>query len=327
MKVGFAACIAVVIGLLVAVVWSAGRISELEDEVAALEKEKQQSVRGAAPSGPRPSARSNSPGPKGPARSVAKSNRPPSEKENAEEESDDRMAAVGEFFRELMELEGMEEPEPEEGQEDAEKMFSTFMDELNLSDAARAQFLEIVGPGMAAEDQLWEGIIMAKTDAEKQEVLKQWQDANSQREGQLKEFLDSNDDYARYQQYEARREEYEQIEGLREALADVEAPLTTEQEGQLVEALFNAREQSGMNNRWEGAAVIDQLSKPGLVDRMKQDWNQLQTSADNQVSTILTDQQREVFNKQQERTLRELSVGLRFVEAMIGNSGKEGGEE
>lgn len=324
MKVGFFASLTALVALLGVLAWSMGRISELKDEVAALKEDRKEAravVSSAAP-------RTNTPGPVGSARSgtrVEKSNPRPAENEDPEEAKDNRIAVVGEFFRELMELEGMEEPKPEEGQKAAEKVFSTFMDELGLDEAERAQFLEIVGPAMEAEDKLWEGIIMARTDQGKQEVLKKWQEAETHRDEQLKEFLNSDDHYGRYQQYEARREEYEQIEGLREALTDAEAPLTAAQEGQLVEAMFTAREESGMNDRWEGAAVIDQLSRPGLADRMKEDWNLVQNSVNTRVSTILSDEQQAVFDMQQERTLRELSVGLRFVEAMTGNASDDGG--
>ena len=51
----------------------------------------------------------------------------------------------------------------------------------------------------------------------------------------MKEFLNNDEDYGTYQEFKKRVPERQKLDGLRAAMASAEAPLTPEQEEEVVE--------------------------------------------------------------------------------------------
>jgi len=138
----------------------------------------------------------------------------------------------------------------------------------------------------------------------------------------MKTFLNSDQDYTRYRDYEARLPEYEQMGGLRSAMQDAGVPLTDQQAIDLVEAMHKARLESGISDRWEGRAVLTQIEQPGMAERLARDWEGLQETMSGPVDRVLDPAQREAFDRQQAQVLQGLTMGIRFAEASL-NRGDE----
>ena len=109
--------------------------------------------------------------------------------------------------------------------------------------------------------------------------------------------------------------------------------MTAEQEAQLVDLLYRARVESGMRERWEGRGVLEQLSEPGMEQRLRDDWKSGVSSMGDAPRQILSGRQAEIFEVVQaemmETVTEELSEGLRFLRPEPGPepAAREGGEE
>ena len=177
-------------------------------------------------------------------------------------------------------------------------------------------FLGLAGGG--SEDELW-GELMFAGQEDREAVLQKWEEANDEREAAMREFLNDEADWKRYQDYESRIEEHEQVQGdIRRAMEGAGVPLTPEQETQLVEVMHEARQQGDVNEKWRGRGVLNQLSEPGIADRLEADWQAGQEAMSAGVANVLSPQQVEAFNESQSRQLRGATEGLRAMESFIG---------
>ncbi len=136
----------------------------------------------------------------------------------------------------------------------------------------------------------------------------------------MREFLNDDADWKRYEEYEARLEEHEQVQGgIRRAMEGAGVPLTLEQESQLVEVMYETRQESGINEKWQGRGVLNQLSESaGIADRLEADMEANQEAMSPGVANVLSPQQVEAFNSSQSRMLEGATEGMRWMETFRG---------
>jgi hypothetical protein len=295
-----------------------GQLTKLRKQVADLEQEKpakssKQVVSAPAVLGPVSSSR-----PSGPAKSGRVSiDSEPEEDDKKEDRSEDRRRVLGDMFRQWAESDAGKRMQETQNKRKAAKLFGPLVDGLSLGEEDRDYFLEIAGASAGAEDALW-GELMTAGEGDKEEVLEKWEAANSERSAAMKEFLNDDSDWERYQNYESRLEEHEQVQGLRRAMEGAGVPLTSEQEAQLVEVMYDARQQTGMDDKWQGRGVLNQLAEPGIADRLETDWQSNQEAMSTGVSGVLSPEQVEAFNSSQSRMIKQATQGLRMMEAFTG---------
>ena len=63
---------------------------------------------------------------------------------------------------------------------------------------------------------------------------------------------------------------------------------------------------------------MNQISEPGIADRLEADWQAGQEAMSVGVSNVLSAEQVEAFNASQERSIRGATMGLRMMENFSG---------
>ena len=318
MKLGFIISTAVSALLAVVVVMAMGQLTKLKEQVADLEQEKPAKSATRIPGAPVASAAVASSRPSGPAKSGrAPANSDPDQEEDEADRGEERRRVLGDMFRQWAESDAGKRMQEAQNKRKAGRLFGPLVEDLALGEEDRDYFLEIAGASAGAEDALW-GELMTAADGDREKILEEWEAENSERSAAMKEFLNDNSDWERYQNYESRLEEYEQVQGLRRAMEGAGVPLTSEQEAQLVEVMYEARQQTGMTERWQGRGVLNQLGEPGIADRLETDWQSNQEAMSSGVNSVLSPEQVEAFNSSQSRTIRQVTQGLRMMEAFTG---------
>ena len=318
MKLGFIISTAVSALLAVVVVMAMGQLTKLKEQVADLEQEKPAKSATRIPGAPVASAAVASSRPSGPAKSGrAPANSDPDQEEDEADRGEERRRVLGDMFRQWAESDAGKRMQEAQNKRKAGRLFGPLVEDLALGEEDRDYFLEIAGASAGAEDALW-GELMTAADGDREKILEEWEAENSERSAAMKEFLNDDSDWERYQNYESRLEEYEQVQGLRRAMEGAGVPLTSEQEAQLVEVMYEARQQTGMTERWQGRGVLNQLGEPGIADRLETDWQSNQEAMSSGVNSVLSPEQVEAFNSSQSRTIRQVTQGLRMMEAFTG---------
>ena len=318
MKLGFIVSTGLALFLAVVVVMGMGQLNKLKNKVADLEQEKpaksvSRIARPATATGPSSSSR-----PSGPAKSDRASTGGDSDKDEDKQDRDnERRRVLGDMFRQWAESDAGKRMEEAQNKRKAKRLFAPLIDDLALNEEDQDYFLGVAGASAGADDALW-GKLMTAGDEEREAILEKWEQENSERSAAMKEFLNNDSDWQQYQNYEARLEEYEQVEGLRRTMEGKGLPLTAEQEAQLVEVMYEARQQTGMNDRWQGRGVLDQLSEPGIAERLETDWEANQEAMASGLAGVLSAEQVEAFNSSQDRTIRQVTQGIRMMEAFTG---------
>ena len=318
MKLGFIISTAVGALLAVVVVMGMGQLTKLKKQVADLEQEKPAKSATRLPGAPVSAAPVASSRPSGSAKSGRTSvDSDPEEEEGEEDRGDERRRVLGDMFRQWAESDAGKRMQEAQNKRKAGRLFGPLVQDLALGEEDREYFLEIAGASAGAEEALW-GELMTAGDEDREKILEEWEAENSERSAAMKEFLNDDSDWERYQNYESRLEEYEQVQGLKRAMEGAGVPLTLEQEAQLVEVMYDARQKTGMNERWQGRGVLNQLDEPGIADRLETDWQSNQEAMSSGVSSVLSPEQVEAFNSSQSRTIRQVTQGLRMMEAFTG---------
>ena len=318
MKLGFIVSTAVGALLAVVVVMGMGQLTKLKKQVADLEQEKPAKSATRIPGATVAAAPVASSRPSGPAKSGRASvDSETDEEEGEEDRGDERRRVLGDMFRQWAESDAGKRMQEAQNKRKAGRLFGPLVDDLALGEEDRDYFLEIAGASAGAEDALW-GELMTAGDGDREKILEEWEAENSERSAAMKEFLNDDSDWERYQNYESRLEEHEQVQGLRRAMEGAGVPLTSEQEAQLVEVMYDARQQTGMTERWQGRGVLNQLDEPGIADRLETDWQSNQEAMSSGVSSVLSPEQVEAFNSSQSRMIRQATQGLRMMEAFTG---------
>ena len=325
MKTGFIASTIAALLLAGLVVWGMGRISDLEAKVTALEEAKVKAETKPTATTARASMSSATEAPSKTGRIMKP--RPPevaeAEPEDVEEAAPNRPEeALGELIRAFAKSEAGQALEQWGNKSRAGGLYGNLIEEFDFTEEEKDYFLEVAGSGVGANDALWRDLMTASDEIERLEIVEEFEAAAAKRESDMREFLNDEEDYQRYADYEERIPEYQQIGGLRNAMQNAGVPLSTEQETQLVEAMYSGRVESGIDDRWEGRGALNQVGQPGLADRLTADWEGMQDSMGPGVDQVLEPAQQEIFDQQQNQALQGITMGLRFAESTFSGGGE-----
>lgn len=313
-----AVAIAVLIGV---VVYEEGRISTLEKDLAALKD--------AAPkASPGVGNRRLASAANGPATGIGKASRVgvgiagTSPKNGKAREGD-----WAETFRQMMENPVGAAMIKEEHKGKALRIYGDFMESLNLNKKEKEYFLGLVAAGVGEDDTVGMKLLGAKSNEERGAILDRMEADQKARKKAIAEFLNDDDDYARYDHFEERKDIYEQMPGLRAAMTATGVPIDESQEEQLVEAIYGASVDSGLNEDWSGRAGMEQFGEPGATQRFKDQWGEMQSILNQSVGPILENSdQQTAFRDHQSQVGQMVVMSLQFVESMIPQSA-QGGDE
>lgn len=170
-------------------------------------------------------------------------------------------------------------------------MYGDFIDSLDLDEEESKYFKGLLTQRMLDQQQL--GMKWMSADGEEKEAIALAME-KSRKDSSVKidEFLQSEEDSATFKKYEQQLPERQQMQGIRNSLAN--EPLTPEVEERLVDTLYQARLNSGEGNgsdeeNWQ------QLGETGDFSLIENRWKATDEEIAKNIPNILTPTQTETF--------------------------------
>lgn len=239
---------------------------------------------------------------------------------SGEEGGEKKRDGLGETFRKIFENPAGRAMINEENKTRAARLYGALVEEFNLTEEEEEYFIELLAPGVGEEDAVGMKLFGANSDEEREQILDDMEQSQEERRQSVKDFLNDEEDFAKYERYQDRKSEYEQLPSIQAVMKETGSPMTSEQESALVEAMYEARTETGLSERWEGRAGFEQFGEPGASKRFEDDWVRMQGTLDGKVGGVLDEGQREAFGEHQEQIKQFALMGIRMVEGMIENA-------
>ncbi|MFZ4593684.1 MAG: hypothetical protein ACOYOF_05470 [Verrucomicrobiaceae bacterium] len=200
-------------------------------------------------------------------------------------------------------------------------LFSKFQ----LDDTEKANFKQLLAERVGLEADMTMRLIDDKlTPQQRQAMIKAMQVAKKQNDDKVRTFLNSEPDYQSFQNWEDTKNERMQLSMGQSAFSGTGEPLSTQQEQQLVDAMYQVRK--------EPSAVPD-MSKienfdPRHLDAAGLDRLMAKLDADAQrvyqrASTFLTPNQMKALKTMQEQQRSMAEYGLKMSASMMNGQPKK----
>ncbi|MEP4077078.1 hypothetical protein [Haloferula sp.] len=312
--VTIAGCAALLAGVFF---WEESRVSELKKQVGSLE-EKLESLEADAIRQQEKSAAVSE--------QLSKAQRSRElKREAAKTESPAKGAELGETMRKVYENKAGQAMIKESNRQRASNIYGRLIDRLDLSPEEEEHFINLLAPALGEQDRVGMQLFGAKSDEERMQIIADMEKDQVDREEAIMTFLNNDEDFAEYERYHARKSEYEQIASINTVMEDLGSPMEPAQESQLIEAMFGARTETGLSEKWEGRQGFYQYGEPGVSKRFEDDWSSMQTNLNGRVGDILNDSQQVALQEHQKQVEQFILMGIRMAEGMIEGAKKQQG--
>lgn len=172
-------------------------------------------------------------------------------------------------------------------------IYGPFIRSLNLNPEEAEYFESLLAKRLFTRRELSQKWADAP-EAQRREIEIQTHQLQTLNEAQIRKFLNYEDEYQAFLEYEPRIPEYQCLSGIQGALATY--PLHPSQEARLIEVLYECRIaaegqlQDGLSN-W--LAILEQPKSEELHDQ----WDTADRHLSGRLPEILSDQQKELFWK------------------------------
>lgn len=179
-----------------------------------------------------------------------------------------------------------------------EGRYGILLDKLNLSDEQRAKLIDVLGERGAAAMAMGMKMRMLESDEEKQAAREEREVAEQEADAKVADIL--GDQYETYTDFNQKRDEYREVEGLNRRLG--EAKLSSEQTDQLASIMnetnstFQFTNEKINENRYAVYSLNDEEKAEYVKELEVRDNMILKESA-----SILNTEQLEALKKEQER--------------------------
>lgn len=201
----------------------------------------------------------------------------------------------------------------------ASMWYSDLVEGFGLSDEEKDYFLDLVAGGMSGQQQIGMKMMSAKDEAARKALIEEMEQVKEDSKAAVAEFLNNEEDMEIFEAFEDRLPERQQLEGLRAAMDAAEAPLTSEQEGQVVEAMYEARTSMDDMTNWQGPEAMDVLASGNAEGKFEEEWGTSAATVAAKVDGILDRRQMEAFRGYQEQMKEMQLMGIRMAEQMFRN--------
>ena len=149
---------------------------------------------------------------------------------------------LGKMLAEMMKAPEMKNVLKQQQLAQIDMMYGGLFNRLHLNDGEKQDLKKMIGERLQKEGELGFRLLEDGLSAEdKKEALKAFTDSKNASDLQIKTFLNSEQDYQLYQSWEESKPERMALNLGRESFVSAGAPLTPEQEDQLVKAMTTAR--------------------------------------------------------------------------------------
>jgi hypothetical protein len=194
-------------------------------------------------------------------------------------------------------------------------MYQDYIDTLNLSKEEADYFKNILTDEIASQQALG----MKALGADKEEMAKigtEITDAQKKTQEDIKKFLNSDEDYKKFNDYKERLPEHQQIDSIRSAFSSAGSPLDKDSEAKLVEAMHEARTTSDVPNL-SGGDAMKSLADGNLVENYEKGWEKQQAVLQQKAATFLNPAQLTALQDQQKQMKDMQVMGLKMAEKMM----------
>jgi hypothetical protein len=194
-------------------------------------------------------------------------------------------------------------------------MYQDFIDKLKMTKEEGEYFKNLLGKGMADQQELGMKMLGASPDEQKalvDEITKR----SGENDAEIKKFLNSDEDFKSFSDYKNRLPEHQELDGIRTVMADKGAPLAPETETRLADAMYRARTQSNAPDM-SGPAAMDQLAKGNMEETFVKNWEKQQETLRVEVSGILNETQMAAFQDYQQQMKEMQLMGIKMAAKMM----------
>jgi len=191
--------------------------------------------------------------------------------------------------------------------------YADLADALHLNAEERARFLDLLGAKQALEMEF--GMQALKATPEERKTM---YEARKTREGQaeadIREFLNSDADFALYKDYTDQLPQRMQLQAMQPAFERIGQPLDSAQK----KALLGIMSAAGKEKSPSPDPVDPSLSEDGNARMIARETARQKRIAE-AAATVLSPQQLAVFREKQASNLQMMKIGIEMGRAMLGD--------
>ncbi len=197
--------------------------------------------------------------------------------------------------------------------------YAALVKDLELSPEEQEYFLDLIGAGFSRQQEVSMKMLGAKDAAERESIASELKAIENDQKEAIKDFLNNDEDNRRFLAYQERLPEYQQLDGLRAVMNEASAPLTPEQEAQVVDAMFRARTATPGSSQWQqgGTQGLEAIASGDAEKQFEQYWAAAAQQAATEVGTVLQGEQLAAFKRYQEQTKEMQLMGIRMAGQMF----------
>lgn len=200
-------------------------------------------------------------------------------------------------------------------------MYEDFIEGLNLSKEEQDYFKTLLGKTMSDQQEIGMKMMNASAD-ERIELVAELEKRKQEAEASIKEFLNSDEDYQHYTDYQARLPERQQLDGIRAAFAAKEMELDAATESRLVEAMFRARSETDAPD-FSGPDALAAIAEGNIMESFERSWELQEEALMKEAGGILDGPRLEAFREYRGQMKEMQLMGIKMAEKMMSGDGGE----
>jgi len=202
-------------------------------------------------------------------------------------------------------------------------MYQDLVGSLGLSKEEADYFNILLGKEMSKQQELGMKMLGA-SEEERKALTGELATAAKDSEEEIKQFLNSDEDFKSYTDYKNRLPEHQQLDGIRSALAGKGVPLEPATEDRLLDTMYRARTTASAPDL-SGPGALDAMAKGDLVGVYEKSWEQQQQAIRAEAGGFLSEPQMAAFQEYQKQVKEMQLMSIKMAEKMMSGK-KEGGE-
>ncbi|WP_193214327.1 hypothetical protein [Luteolibacter marinus] len=194
-------------------------------------------------------------------------------------------------------------------------MYEDFIEGLGLTKEEKDYFKTLLGKDMADQQEI--GMkLMSASAAEREELTAELEARKAANKEEIRKFLNSDEDFQRYTDYQDRLPERQQLDGIRATFATQGATLDEATETRLVEAMFRSRTEADTPD-FLGPDAFGNMGNEGMVEKFEESWATQEANLMKEAATILDEPQLAAFREYRDQMKEMQLMGIKMAEKMM----------
>lgn len=198
--------------------------------------------------------------------------------------------------------------------------YEDFIESMDFTKDEAEHFKSLLAKQMSGQQEL--GMKMMSATPEEIEALSdELEKRKKEVDAEIETFLNSEQDFAAYENYTERLPERQQLDGIRAVMASQNAAMDEATEAKLVEAMHEARTNSSMPDM-SGADSMKDLASGNLLESFDRNWDAQNEALIRSSSDFLSPAQVDALKQYQEQMKDMQRAGIEMAEKMMKGGGK-----